>query len=180
MKTLYRFAPILLLLLLAACSQLTGPSASDYLERNVSVWNSLIAQVNQWSAGADAERLTEAMVKRKGLADFKFSMGNARQQAVDMRDQMKALKTPDDATEVHAKLVASLEVAVRWYDAMLKLTDLPDGFSDEQAAPLLEAMDVQGSQFDTLTGALDKLQDAYAAKHGINLHRNEDPSMHDK
>ncbi len=176
MKPLYRFAPFLLLVL-AACSQLTGPSASDYLERNVSVWNTLIAQVNQWSAGADAERLTAAMVARKDLANFKFNLGNARQQATDMRDQMKALQVPDDAGELHAKLVASLEVAVRWYDAMLTLTDLPDGFSDEQATPLLEAMDLEGSQFDTLTDELDKLQDAYASKHGISLHRNEDPSM---
>lgn len=175
MKVLYRFAP-LLLVLLAACSQLTGPSASEYMDANISTWNGLIAKVNDWSGGNDAERLTKAMADRKGLASFKFRLGNARQEAVDMRDQMKVLKTPDDASELHAKLVTSLEEAVTWYDAMLKLTELPDGFSDEQAAPLLEAMDATGTKFDKLTDELDVMQDAYAKKHRINLSRTEDPS----
>ena len=175
MKVLYRFAP-LLLVLLAACSQLTGPSASEYMDANISNWNGLIAKVNDWSGGNDAERLTQAMAERKDLASFKFRLGNARQEAVNMREQMKLLKTPDDATELHAKLVLSLEEAVIWYDAMLKLTDLPDGFSNEQAAPLLEAIDETGTRFDKLTDELDLMQDAYARKHRINLTRTELPA----
>lgn len=178
MKHLNRLIPLLLLVLLAGCSQLTGPSADAYLERNVSVWNSLIGKINQWSAGADAERLTAAMQERKGLADLKSNLGNARQEAIGMRDAMKALKTPDDAAELHAKLVASLEESVAWYDAVFKLTDLPDGFSDAQAVPLLEAMDAAGTKVDELTTELDQLQDAYAKKHGISLHRNADPTAH--
>ncbi|KRG71314.1 hypothetical protein ABB27_03435 [Stenotrophomonas terrae] len=175
MKVLSRFAP-LLLVLLAACSQLTGPSASEYMDSNISTWNGLIDKVNQWSGGNDAERLTQAMADRKGLSNFKSRLGNARQEAVDMRDQMKALKIPEDATELHAKLVTSLEEAVTWYDSMLKLTDLPDGFSDEQAAPLLEAMDATATKFDELTDELDQMQDAYARKHRINLTHTESPA----
>lgn len=93
-----------------------------------------------------------------------------------MRHQMKALKIPDDAAELDAKLVTSLQEAVIWYDSMLKLTDLPDGFSEEQAAPLLEAMDATATKFDELTDELDQMQYAYARKHHINLTHAESPA----
>lgn len=176
MMKIRTLAPLLLLLVLAGCSQLMGPSASDYMDRNISVWNSLIAKFNEWSGGSNADLLNEKLEERKGLADVKFNLDAARTETVNMRDSMKLQPVPEDAQELHAKTMASLDSAVTWFDAMLKLTELPDGFTDAQAEPLLDAVDTAAGKFDTLTDELDVMQEAYAKKHHITL--NLQPAPH--
>jgi len=169
MKKIKFLTPLLLLALLAGCSQLMGPSASDYMERNLSVWNSLIAKFNQWSDGSKAEQLNAKLEERKGLVDMKPVLDTARAETVTLRESMQQQPVPEDAQELHAKTMASLDSAVEWFDAMLKLTALPDDFSNEQAQPLLDAVDSAAGKFDTLTDELDVMQEAYAKKHRITL-----------
>ncbi|GEM_PF-463702 len=169
MKPLLRLAPLMLLVLLAGCSELLGPSASDYLDRNVSVWNSLIAKFNDWGGGSHAEQMAQALEQRRDMARFKFRLDNARSETADMRASMEKQPVPKDAGALHTKTMASLDAAVVWFDALLKLSELPDGFDAAKAQPLMEASEAAADKLDVLTDELDRLQEAYARKHNYIL-----------
>ncbi|AWH24729.1 hypothetical protein [Stenotrophomonas sp. YAU14D1_LEIMI4_1] len=165
-----RFAPLLLatsLGLMAACH--SGMSNRDYLYENVASWNSMVNTVQLWTEGARGEAFHAALQDGKSLEQFRFGLGNAHKEATDRLTHIELLTHGKDADALHQDLRDSVQSTADMFAVMQKIAALPDGYSEEQVTPLLQALDEATTKMDTDMQALSDAQDAFAKANRIQL-----------
>lgn len=158
-------------LFVAACSSggRSTMTPDEYLLHNVSAWNGATEYVNRWLGGNQGEALTKALQERKGMQQFTSPLNHARAELAAVLSQVQTFPPPEDAVALRDMTVTYLKTADSIYTAMQKLSALPDGFSDEQFAPLGSELERLGKDLESQMNSLNEAQQAYAKKHGINL-----------
>ncbi|WP_411850379.1 hypothetical protein ACLB90_15945 [Stenotrophomonas sp. LGBM10] len=170
MKRFHYLVLAAVLALLTACGG--GMSARDYLTENVAYWNGTTSTVQQWTVGPQSEQLQRALQEGKGLGTFKFALGNAQKEQQDRLVSIDQMPPSDDAKDLHQKLRTYVQTAEELFGVLLQIAELPDGYSQEQIAPLAEKLTVIGERMDVEMQALSDAQDAYAKQHRINLQKH--------
>jgi len=165
-----RFTPLLLatsLGLLAACN--SGMSNRDYLLENVASWNSMVHTVEQWTSGARGEAFHAALQDGKSLEQYRFGLKNAHQEATNRLTHIEQLPHGKDAEPLHQNLRDSVQSTAAMFAVMEQIAALPDGYSEEQVAPLLEQLDQATTKMDKDMQVLSDAQDAFAKANRVTL-----------
>lgn len=164
----------LLSLLVAACSSggRSTMTPDEYLLHNVSAWNGVTEYVNRWTGGEQGEALTRSLQERKGLKQYASPLGHARAELAQVLVQVQTFPPPEDAVALRDMTVTYLKTADSLYETMQKVAALPDGFADEQFAPLGAELERLGKALDGQMTALNDAQMAYAKKHKIQLQQS--------
>ncbi|PJK12299.1 hypothetical protein CO613_11600 [Lysobacteraceae bacterium NML07-0707] len=142
-------------------------SPENYLMLNISEWKRTQFMLNNWITGEPAQRIMASLEIRKPIPSV-----NLEKTHKDVSQQINELQeypVPSDAADVHEKLILALKDVEAFLDNTVKLTHLPENFSNEQATSLLEAREAALGSWERNSEMLDAAQKAYAQKHRINL-----------
>jgi hypothetical protein len=164
----------LLSLFAAACSSggRSTMTPDEYLLHNVSAWNGATEYINRWLGGEQGEAFTQSLQERKGMKQYASALGHARAELAQVLVQVQTFPPPEDAVALRDMTATYLKTADSIYETMQKAAALPDGFSDEQFAPLGAELGRLGKELDTQMSGLNDAQVAYAKKHNIKLQQS--------
>ncbi|ALN94186.1 hypothetical protein [Lysobacter gummosus] len=164
----------LLSLFVAACSSggRSTMTPDEYLLHNVSAWNGATEYINRWLGGEQGEAFTRSLQERKNMKQYAGPLGHARAELAQVLVQVQTFPPPEDAVALRDMTASYLKTADSIYERMQKIAALPDGFSDEQVAPLGAELERLGKDLETQMSDLNDAQGAYAKKHGIQLQQS--------
>lgn len=144
-------------------------NAEEYMDASVSMWNVMAGTSEAWLTGARAAEFSKAVQGRKNLARYKPELGKLHGLVNTHLTATQKYPIPEDAAELHAKLIAYLNGNLAFFATMRKVAELPDGFTDEQFAPLGTELDRLGLEISSQMDVLDQAQKDYAKKHRIRM-----------
>lgn len=156
---------VLSALFLSGC----GPSPEEYLKRNVSTWNTVISKVAEWAGGNTARDFVSDLEKHANRQSWELNLGNFKTEIDNRIADMNALEVPKDAARLHEKMLAFLEDAKALGDLYQSALDWPEDYTDEQIDKFVDDLDALIERAEASASALDKAQDAYAARNNIRL-----------
>ncbi|NTX62959.1 hypothetical protein HUA74_20115 [Myxococcus sp. CA051A] len=144
-------------------------NAEEYMDASVSMWNTMTSTSEPWLNGKRAEGFSKDIQGRKNLGRYKTELGKLHQLVSSHLAATQKYPIPEDATELHARLIAYLNSHIAFFATMQQIAALPDGFTDAQIEPLGAELDRRALEISTLMDELDQAQKDYAKKHGIRL-----------
>ncbi|MDR2872347.1 MAG: hypothetical protein LBV45_07500 [Xanthomonadaceae bacterium] len=114
-------------------------------------------------------KFDQALQVRENLTSFRQDLMQADDEITRYRREMEDYPVPEDAVDLHAKLIDYLATSSAVLSMMMRAIDLPDDGEEAQYGEIVGEMHRLSSTLALNVAELDQAQDDYARRHRISV-----------